>query len=67
MNEESRPARRLPKRNITEADCNRQPRRETRTDREHRHDRELVAAFHRRQRAALGLGYKFQPPKGLRR
>jgi hypothetical protein len=41
--------------------------RETRTELEHRHDRELAAAFHRRQRAMAGLGYKFQPPKRLRR
>jgi hypothetical protein len=64
MNEESRPARRLPKTNITEADCNkRQGRRESQAEREHRFDRELTAAYHRRRRAAAGLGYQFKPPR----
>ena len=61
MNEESRPARRLPNVNITTADCNKRVGgRETREEREHRHDRELVAAYYRRRRAALGLGYKWR-------
>jgi hypothetical protein len=35
-------------------------------DREHRFDREIVAAVWRRQRAAAGLGYAFRPPPRLR-
>jgi hypothetical protein len=42
-------------------------RRETRAEREHRHDREAVAAIYRRKRAKAGLGYKFRAPKRLRR
>jgi hypothetical protein len=41
-------------------------RRETREEREHRHDRELAAAFYCRQRAKAGLGYRFQLPPSLR-
>lgn len=64
MNGESRPARRLPELNITTDDCNKHGGgRETREEREHRHDRELAAAYRRRRRAALGLGYKFEAPR----
>jgi hypothetical protein len=33
-------------------------------DREHRLDREVVVAVHRGERARLGQGYRFKPPKG---
>jgi hypothetical protein len=38
-------------------------RRETRAEREHRHDREAVTAIYRRKRAKAGLGYKFKAPR----
>ena len=42
-------------------------RRETRQEREHRYERELAAALHRRARAKAGSGYKFTIPAGARR
>jgi hypothetical protein len=41
-------------------------RRETREQLEHRHDRELVAAYRRRLRAKAGKGYKFIAPEDVR-
>jgi hypothetical protein len=41
--------------------------RKSQARREHELDRMVVAATWRRDRAKAGLGYKFQPPKRLRR
>jgi hypothetical protein len=41
-------------------------RRESKRDREHRHDREVIAAVTRRERAAAGHGFKFRLPSSLR-
>ena len=38
-------------------------RRETREQREHRYDREVIAAVYRCERAKAGEGYKFLAPK----
>jgi hypothetical protein len=40
-------------------------RRETAREREHRYDREVIAAVWRRQQAAAGRGYKFKTPRGV--
>jgi hypothetical protein len=36
-------------------------------DREHKFDREVIAAVHRRERAKAGKGYKFKAPRKARR
>jgi hypothetical protein len=36
-------------------------------DREHKFDREVIAAVHRRQRAKAGKGYQFRIPSKARR
>jgi hypothetical protein len=40
---------------------------ETREQREHRFDREAIAAVHRRQRAKEGRGYRFELPPSPQR
>lgn len=42
-------------------------RRETEAEREHRYDREVIAADHSWRRAKAGKGYKFKLPPSLRR
>jgi hypothetical protein len=41
--------------------------RETAREREHRYDREVIAAVYRRERAAAGRGYAFKIPAKARR
>jgi hypothetical protein len=70
MNEESRPARRLPN-DHPASESSRSGRqirssarrRETTESREHQLDRMVVAAVWRRQQARAGRGYKFKAPR----
>jgi hypothetical protein len=64
MKRESRPGKRLP--NYYSVSAREVSRRSGRRDREHALDRMIVAAVHRRERAAAGKGYEFRIPEGLR-
>jgi hypothetical protein len=60
MNEESRPARRLPSRNSVGPEVSTHY---GRRDREHELDRMVVAAVWRWEQAKAGRGYRFEAPR----
>lgn len=60
MNEESRPARRLPTRNSVGREVSTHY---GRRDLEHRHDREVASATYKAKRAREGGGYRFEIPE----
>jgi hypothetical protein len=62
MNEESRPARRLPN-NLTGFE----PSSESGSNREHELDRMIAAAVYRRERAQANQGLRFDLPPSLRK
>lgn len=63
MNEESRPARRLPKNSVYREVSTHYGRR----DRRHELNRMVVAAVWRREKAAAGRGFKFEIPESAQR